>query len=289
MDKPKKRRLKIKGVPENGRNTVRMRVRLDEVEMINDYRALLNGSISAGVESEDVKYAWIPKRNEEGDKMNFMVKNPNFGGELVKKNEFKDELIRSIKGHAPVYPKIQRKKTKEGHLLIIDIADLHINKYAETFLTGKEYNSKIAVERALSGTKGLIKKASGFNIDKILFVVGNDVLNTDGHTRTTTKGTPQDTDTHWFTAFNIARECYVKCIEMCLGVANVDVVHCPSNHDYVTGSLLAETLAAWFRKSKNITFQTSPKYRKYYMYYGNKDENLNTKHLNYSMLLIWKR
>jgi hypothetical protein len=156
--------------------------------------------------------------------------------------------------------------------LVIDIADLHINKYAEAHLTGADYNSKIAVERAIEGTiegtKGLIQKASGFNIEKVVFVIGNDVLNTDNLSRSTTKFTPQDTDVNWFKAFNIAKDCYIRCIELCMQVANVDIIHCPSNHDEMSGCLLAQTLQAWFRQSKNLTFNISPKYRKYYQFHN---------------------
>ena len=187
----------------------------------------------------------------------------------IEKDTFREDLIQELQQYSPSYPKIKRTQSKDGHLLVIDIADLHINKYAECHLTGADYNSQIAVERAIEGTKGLIQKASGFNIDKILFVIGNDVLNTDNLNRQTTKGTPQDTDVSWFTAFNIAKDCYIKCIELCMAVADVDVLHCPSNHDQMSGCFLAETIHAWFRKSKNITFDTSPKYRKYYQYYNN--------------------
>jgi hypothetical protein len=51
-------------------------------------------------------------------------------------------------------------------------------------------------------------------------------------------------------------------------VADVDIIHCPSNHDEMSGCLLAQTLQAWFRKSKNLTFNISPKYRKYYQFHN---------------------
>jgi len=186
--------------------------------------------------------------------------------EMSSQNDVLSDFIENVKKYAPRYPKLARKTSNDGHLLVIDIADLHINKYASTDFAGDNYDSGVAVKRAIEGTQGLIDKASGFNIDKILFVVGNDVLNTDNVFKQTTKGTNQDTDLHWFKAFNIAKDCYVKCLELCLSVADVDVIHCASNHDLMSGSFLAVTLEAWFRNNKNITFDTSPKYRKYYKY-----------------------
>ena len=211
---------------EEGFKQKRIRVYEDELDLVNNLRRIHNEAIENGLNPADVKHGWI-----KNDKSSLFFKNPNFNNELDKLSQFQKDLIKSLKQHSPSYPKLKRKKSKDGHLLVIDIADLHINKYAEKFLTGDEYNSEIAVNRALEGTKGLLQKAQGFDIEKILFVIGNDVLNTDSISRTTTRGTPQDTDKHWFTAFNLAKECYVKCIEMCLGVADVDVIHCISNHD----------------------------------------------------------
>ena len=218
-----------------------------------------------GVDPSTVKHLWKKNKDES-----IFVKNPLFVQEIEQTyNDLKEGIIKEMDSYSPKYPKIKRNKSGDGHLLIIDIADLHINKYCESFVTGAEYNSKLAVDRAVAGTMGLLQKARGFDIDKILFVVGNDVLNTDNITNGTTKGTPQDTDSHWFKAFNLAKDCYVKCIEMCLSVADVDIIHCPSNHDLMSGCFLAETLASWFRKSKNVTFETSPKYRNYYKYHSN--------------------
>lgn len=198
----------------------------------------------------------------------FRVDNPY----TYKKQEVKtffQEFLEELKGISPIYPKIKRPKITDPHLLVIDIADLHINKFCEVFMTGHKYDSMIAVRRALDGVRGILQKSSGFEIEQIVFVLGNDVLNTDGKSKATTNGTPQDTDLHWWKAYKLAKEMYIKCIEMCLAVADVKAIHCPSNHDYHTGTCLADSLKSWFRNCKNIEFDDSPAYRKYYQYHSN--------------------
>jgi len=252
-----------------GKVNVNRKYRLNEedAKRVADYKDSKKNN-NLGLENHEGQAIHSPYYWDKSDpKYSFFVKNPNFRAET---NEtFAEDLINSLKDHSPKYPKIKRKVQEDGHLLVIDIADLHINKYATAELTGAEYNSALAVERAIEGTKGLLKKSSGFNIDKILFVIGNDVLNTDNLLKQTTKGTAQDTDVSWYEAFLIAKKCYVECIELCLSIADVDVVHCPSNHDFMSGCFLAETLATHFRLSKNITFDCSPAYRKYYKYHNN--------------------
>ena len=243
---------------------------VEELSFIKN-SGIIEDSNTAKVDFTSVKNLWKEVRDEDGNKKgNLFIKNPLFKEQAEKNLEqLKKDIIEELKKYAPKYPTLKRVKNDNGHLLIIDIADLHINKYATSELTGDEYNTDIAVQRAIEGTKGLLQKTVGYNVDKILFVIGNDVLNTDNLTKSTTKNTPQDTDTHWLTAFKIAKECYIKCIELCAVVADVDVVHCPSNHDLMSGCFLAETVSTHFRLAKNITFNISSSYRKYYKYYKN--------------------
>jgi len=120
--------------------------------------------------------------------------------------------------------------------------------------------------RVLEGLEGLICKAEGFEIERILFCVGNDVLHIDNVYNQTTAGTGQDVDGKWWEHFEVALALYVKCVEMLREIAPVDVVHSMSNHDYQSGFHLAHALKSWFRKDRDITFDISAAHRKYYKY-----------------------
>lgn len=180
-----------------------------------------------------------------------------------------EELLGKIKDiiseRAPYYAPIERNPDA-NNLLVINPADIHIGKYAVKKETGGDYNSKIATERVLEGINGLITKSKGFEIDKILFCIGNDVLHIDNVYQTTTKGTIQDTDGKWWEHFEIALDLYIKCVETLRLIAPVDVLHSMSNHDYQSGFHLAHALQCWFRTDKNITFDISVAHRKYYHY-----------------------
>ena len=99
------------------------------------------------------------------------------------------------------YEKIRRQNYSLPCLLVIDPADIHVGKLASSFETGEDYNTQIAVQRVREGVDGILHKASGFNIEKIVFVAGNDILHIDTPKRTTTSGTPQDTDGMWYDNF----------------------------------------------------------------------------------------
>lgn len=160
-------------------------------------------------------------------------------------------------------------KQDDEHLLIVDPADIHIGKLAESFETGEDYNNQIAVQRVREGVEGILHKARGFRIDKILFVGGNDILHIDTPRRMTTSGTPQDTEGMWYSNFLIAKELYIEVLNRLLKVADVHFVYNPSNHDYTHGFFLADVIQTYFKDCKNITFDCSIAHRKYFVYGDN--------------------
>lgn len=114
----------------------------------------------------------------------------------------------------------------------------------------------------------MINKSKGYNIDRILFIIGNDVLHVDSPKRVTTSGTPQDTDGMWYTNFLTAKSVYIKCIELMVQVAPITVHYNPSNHDYINGFFLADAISTWFRHT-DIEFNADISHRKYFSYYNN--------------------
>jgi hypothetical protein len=180
----------------------------------------------------------------------------------------KSECIEAVKNHAPKYNQIKFEKTNDSHLLVIDIADLHIGKLASAFEVGEDYNSQIAVKRAKDGMQGILNKSQGFKIDKILFVAGNDILHTDNTRRTTTNGTPQDTDGSWFENFIMAKNLYIELLEKLQTIAEVEVVYNPSNHDLTHGFFLLQLIEAHFHNS-SIRFNVDLKHRKAFKYGSN--------------------
>lgn len=180
--------------------------------------------------------------------------------------EFKSDLIAEISKWSPDYRKIDRNDYDDPHCLVFSPADIHIGKLCSAFEVGEEYNQQVAVKRVREGLHGILKKSNGFDIDKIIFIAGNDILHTDTPKRTTTSGTPQDTDGMWYDNFVTAKKLMVEIIETLMMVADVEVHYCPSNHDYMSGFMLFDSISAWFRNSKQVEFFGDMAHRKYTTY-----------------------
>jgi hypothetical protein len=245
-------------------NSARFRLKQDEIEILMQYRGIKEATDEAGVDDKDVKHGWLKTKQAS-----LFFKNPNYKvEELNEIQRIKDECIKEVKLYAPKYHAIETIKSTDTHLLVIDIADLHIGKLATAFETGEDYNSQIAVKRAKDGLQGILNKAKGFDIDKILFVAGNDILHTDNTRRTTTGGTPQDTDGMWYDNFIMAKNLYIELLEKLMSFADVEVVYNPSNHDYTHGFFLMQLIEAHFSKS-SIRFNVDLKHRKAFKYGNN--------------------
>jgi len=216
------------------------------------------------VNSKDVKHGWIKNK-----KSSIFFKNPDYKEKQEKELDLiRKELIEMIKSEIP-NKKISSNRVKGKHLLLIDPADVHIGKLASSFETGKDYNQQIAVNRVLEGVGGIIDNSSGWDKEEILFVIGNDILHTDTPKRTTTSGTPQDTDGMWYENFMTAIRLYQNVISELSEICQVRVVFNPSNHDYTNGFFLAQLIEAYFSNDERVSFDCSISHRKYYKYYTN--------------------
>lgn len=206
--------------------------------------ALEESAQRVGYPIDDVKHYWI---KENG--ISAFVKR---SGQPQSYMEMRDEIIATMDAHSPRYDPIE--PVGGDHLLVMDPADVHIGKLSAVLETGADYDMGIAVDRIRSGVTGLLGKAIGHGIGRIIVVIGNDILHIDNPRRTTTSGTPQDTHGQWWQMFAEAKKCYVAMIEQLASVAPVHVIFCPSNHDYVSGWMLADTLASWFRQHEGVSF-----------------------------------
>jgi len=243
----------------------RIRLSPEELEIVYAWRdrghlpELFEQCKSAGIDIKDVKHYW-----HKSEKFSIFAKNK----ELTVEDTF-EPILEQLKEYSPKFEKIKREKVTDPHCLIIDPSDVHVGKYASKEETGEHYDIQKAVDQVDEGIDGILNKAFGFNIDKVIFVIGNDCLHIDTPKRTTTSGTPQDTSGMWHEAFTAAKEMYIRAIERILPYSDVEIVFNPSNHDYMSGFMLAQTIEAYYRFSKNVKFDTSIAHRKYTKYGNN--------------------
>ena len=166
----------------------------------------------------------------------------------------KEQLIEDLANLSPVVKKKDRNRPddrKDLHLLEISAFDLHLGKIG---IKGDEYNMDIASERLLSAIEHLLYRAQGYYIDKILFIVGHDLLNSDKDwpIPSTTRGTPQFNSDYHIDMYRTARKLMIKAIDTLSEIANVHVMVIPGNHDRESIMHLGDTLELYYEKNENV-------------------------------------
>ena len=188
--------------------------------------------------------------------------------------QIKEDILQEISAYSPIvtlkeFIALPRGESntdtdvildESPHVLEINIFDLHFGKLAYN------YDTNIAKKRFLKALEVLVKRASNFKIDRILFPVGNDFFNSDSLRNETTKGTAQDEHLLWHQTVKLGRQLIVEGIEYLNQFAPVDVIVVQGNHDWERSFYLGEMLDAYYDKNENVTVNNEWTPRKYYTY-----------------------
>lgn len=151
-------------------------------------------------------------------------------------------------------------------LLLLDIADLHMNLQASIFTTGNEYNCDVAEKLFFYVIEDIITRTKKHKFEEIIFCIGGDMLNGDNLTGSTTKGTAQNSDIHYYDAYEKMCSMTIKAIDLLKDICKVNVIYIMGNHDEVTGFKLAKYIDAWFRNDNRVFVDYQPIARKYKLY-----------------------
>lgn len=189
--------------------------------------------------------------------------------DLIALKDVAQEILTMLKAHSYKYPKLKYPKHKEPVLLILDVPDLHFDKLAWGKETGEDWDIKISSNVYFDVVQELLTKASIYEVDRIVMLVGNDFFNADNLLNTTTAGTPQSVDSRWKKSFIMGKKLMIKTIDLLQSVAPVDCIVIPGNHDKQKSWYLGDTLESWYHQCDNVQVDNTPKTRKYYRYGSN--------------------
>jgi len=150
-----------------------------------------------------------------------------------------------------------------NNILEISITDLHMGKLSWGKESGQDYDTKIAKQRMMFAINDILSRTQGTKFKKIIFPVGNDLLNSDTIGGATTAGTQVANDSRWQKLFFDITHALIEAIDIMSSVAPIDIFWIPGNHDTMSSFFTLNYLYAWYRKSKCVNIDPSPTPRKY--------------------------
>ena len=167
-------------------------------------------------------------------------------------------------------PTVQKKNSKKDpHLLEISLFDVHFGKLAWSQETGQDYDLYIAEKIYLAAIDDLLRRSECYNVEKIIFPLGQDFFNVDNWKGETANGTlVESTDDRMTKVFEVGVEAVKWALMRCREIAPTQVLWSPGNHDRSTSWYLCKTLQQYFNgaNAKDITFDLSANQRKYVLY-----------------------
>src|SRR5574343_116726 len=173
---------------------------------------------------------------------------------LLQFSDLKSEFIQELKNVSENKPK---HKETSGYLLEIGIPDFHFGKYTGESL--KEQADKF-VEKTVS----LYEKAcKQYDLEKVVFPIGNDFFNTDTVSYTTTKGTLQLDNALWKDTFKFGWRAVVETINYINRKHAVQIPIVPGNHDEQKAFCLGEVIEAYYTNNRSVQIDNSNHPRKY--------------------------
>ena len=188
---------------------------------------------------------------------------------------FKDELMERSWGKGPVShlsPRVNMSE-KRPHMAEFCLFDPHFGMYAWAEETlDADYDVHIAHDMYVNHLSELIDKVGPYNIEQIVFPIGNDGLHTNGPVHgsnaggATAAGTIMDVDSRFAKVFREKRKAVVAGVEMLRQIAPVHIIVVQGNHDPMTSFLLGEVVDAWFLGYDDVVVDNGAAYRKYYRY-----------------------
>jgi hypothetical protein len=190
-------------------------------------------------------------------------------GDILDWPTFKAQFIEDIKSISPKV-KFKHTRTRGRACLEIDIFDLHLGKLGWKEETGENYDKNIAKQRFLAALNALCDYARPFDIERIVFPVGNDFFNSDSDYPypQTTAGTPQENDSRWQKLFREGRQLVCQGVDFLADIAPVYIPIIPGNHDRQKSFYLGDVLEARYENNKNVTIDNSAAPRKYFQYHN---------------------
>lgn len=159
-----------------------------------------------------------------------------------------------------------RKDINRLYAYEISIFDVHLGKMSWGEESGEDYDLKIAQDRYISAVENLLSLVNPSKLERIIFPIGNDMINIDSRRNETFAGTRQDSDSRFFKIIKTAKELLINTINSLATIAPVDVIVVAGNHDPESMFMLGEILEAYYHNNDNVNVDNSPKQRKYYQY-----------------------
>lgn len=185
--------------------------------------------------------------------------------DVVHTKHFLERLYSEYRKKGPAVAKFKSNPIKKtGNLTILSVFDHHFGLQAWGHETGwPSYDLDSATEKWWEAVDRAAQRASIFTPEKIVLVLGGDLLHVDSRRNMTTAGTIQDVDSRYIKVYKHVRTTVADtATRLAANIAPVQVLCIPGNHDADSTLTMADALGCIFDGHKSVSIEQSPRSRK---------------------------
>ena len=162
--------------------------------------------------------------------------------------QMREELRRHTYRPEPMH----YSKSNSHNMLELSLPDMHFGQITHKEETGLDWDIDTAEKLYKKALSILVNQATSDQPERILFPVGNDLLNIDNPQLATTKGTVQDNTTSLLLLFKKVKNILKNTILDLRQIAPVEIVCVPGNHDRTMSYLIVDALEDIFTHDKHV-------------------------------------
>lgn len=187
----------------------------------------------------------------------------------ISTEELVEQFKKILEEHRPPEAiTVTKDRNKTDNVVLMNVMDHHIGKRIQGDVTGNgvEWTTELAKESMIKAIDYFIERTVD-EADKVVFVLGNDLLNIDNPQGTTTKGTPQKNDIDLKHLILESTDLLITVLEkLLLYFSNVKVIVVPGNHDNNMAFMVGEMIRRYFTNTEHLQIDNSLSHIKYYQY-----------------------
>lgn len=184
----------------------------------------------------------------------------------------KDDIDKILNNYKTKYIPLRKQdilvndKFADPCSVFISITDAHLDR-----LTTHGRTIDNSVKEYLDTVEYLILKSFCCNlVDEVVYVIGNDLFDSDTYYSETTNGTQQHSNSMYYDSYEKIFDMEVKAINKLKQFCNtLHIKFIPGNHDRTKGFYLVHALEVYFKGDKNIVFDRGAENTKVYTYGNN--------------------
>jgi len=173
-----------------------------------------------------------------------------------------DRYFADFDASKPLIQPLKMNYSSSGDTLLVELPDLHVGLLSWRDETGEDYDVKIAEKRLAGCSDDIVSRCKNRTFKKIILVTLGDLIHFDNADGKTTKGTKQDIDGRMPKVFDSVLNMLITLIDKLTGIAPVEVIYIPGNHDEIVGRMAVKAVELAYRDVPYVTFDCSPSPRK---------------------------